>query len=214
MQCKIQVAEELRQLRSKKRNLNKRLRRLEAPTWTDASCCDETMLVFMLSQHQARVAGEYMYRKNPHLDRSHFELVCGAIAEKFAEAPVDWLLSLLREPENAQSRKAMLNCGKFVVGWGLAQWTRSMNMDRGLAPLRCQLVQQAVRLIPPDLPDSLREAMSDHFQCVQDGRLQRRWLAAWRKRWRCKIGSLSIGSPLTKTEALAKAMDGLQKTVW
>ncbi|CAK9050630.1 DDE-1 domain-containing protein, partial [Durusdinium trenchii] len=92
---------------------------------------------------------------------------------------------------------------RFIVELQLLSWVQFQNYECGVAPSRKMLLDHAQSCAPKDLPPSLTARLLRPFKTA---RSQRKALAAFRMKHRCKLGKLRSEAPIPLAEKQDKAL--------
>jgi len=107
--------------------------------------------------------------------------------------PQETLCSILESLRNQ-----LYGLGRYVVEYKLFHWLVAQNCDKGLEPRSRQLLAEAVRALPADMPAEERDELRTFFS--ENTRAVRHWVTSFSKRWDVKPGNLGAGEVLEPTE--------------
>ena len=100
-------------------------------------------------------------------------------------AGVEWLY-ILAPPHNVDLPKESLRLSRYVIEYRLFHWLVGQNCDSGVNPGNSQLIAEAVRSAPADLPVDLKEQLCIFF--TRNDRATRYWITSFCDRWGIDIG--------------------------
>jgi hypothetical protein len=199
------------ELRRQVRNAGKRLRRLQVPEeeqLLERPLPREALLVFVLAQHQACVAVDFLRgiglsQKCPHASVDK-QVLSDYLVDAYISADDEVLRDLLDPPSSQGVHAQMYKAAKYVVEHKLFAWTSNQNIEHGVAPSRAQLVEQALDAFPAGLPAAVAEDLARPLRGT--ARTQRKWLASFRRRWGARVGKLRIREHLDTSAIHAKVL--------
>ena len=146
------------------------------------------MTIFVLCEHDSDVTAILLQRHaavawtSEELDRFKEQLEWAYIA-----APSPELCKLLEDGQEQHTTCVL--AGRLLVQHLLRGWTVVQN-DKGVAPDRRQLVQEALSLIPCALPETVRSSLCSEIEGSGKARAQRKWLQSFRKSVGASLGAL------------------------
>jgi hypothetical protein len=100
-------------------------------------------------------------------------------------AGVEWLY-ILAPPHNDDLPEESLRLSRYVIEYRLFHWLVGQNCDSGVSPGNSQLIAEAVRCAPADLPLDLKEKVCMFF--TNNNRTTRYWTRSFCDRWGIDIG--------------------------
>lgn len=160
----------------------------------------DTLMVFILSGWDSRVAAEFDLRKLQRLQKELDAVVDDSLVARVENACLgmdDAQLASLFENLDADGLRAAARAVKHCVEHHLYKYTVEQNCDKGCAPTRAQLAEagfHALATLPSEVPQQIVARLRSLLG--GDARSLRRWLASWRKRWGGRLGRLQVSEQL------------------
>lgn len=201
-------AQELKDISRQIRNLSKKQRRAAAPSRRGRRACvrgerhpahhPRSLAVYVLARHSSSVAVDFMSgrgwrhcQSGKSFDppsQSRVQESTEEVEQAFLQAPISGLVALVQDPLKHFEFEDLLCAHKYVMEHRLFSWIKVQNQEKGVAPSREQICNQALDFISAEAPNQVR----CHLSALLRGspRKQRKWLARFRKRWGAKLGVL------------------------
>ncbi|CAK9114123.1 unnamed protein product, partial [Durusdinium trenchii] len=161
----------------------------------------QTLLVYIYSGHQSDVAARFW------VSHTGTSLSLGEAAAHvewlYISASVDEKVEMMLNPRCSLGLRPLMVALRFIVELQLLSWVQFQNYECGVAPSRKMLLDHAQSCVPKDLPPSLTARLLRPFKTA---RSQRKALAAFRMKHRCKLGKLRSEAPIPLAEKQDKAL--------
>ena len=160
----------------------------------------KALMVYVLGGHSIGVAVDFVLGRGwrPTKTKIHgacaWERSCARdsiskeIDKAFLEAPMSALVALTLDPLRHFEYDDLLYAHKYVMEHALFEWITHQNTCQGVAPCREQVLSQAIACISSEAPWKVRNRLVKLLS--GSPRMQRKWLARYRKRWGAKLGVL------------------------
>eukprot|EP00438_Fugacium_kawagutii_P003616 Skav201517 [mRNA] locus=scaffold6187:249:731:+ [translate_table: standard] len=133
-----------------------------------------------------------------------------AIEDAYLQLPLETLVHLLDSPACPRQRRELFVAGSFLVKTRLFHWLLAQN-KKGVAPARRQLVGEACRSIPPELPRDIVDMLLRYFQGGGRPSSQRKWLRRFRANFGLRLGRLRVQAVMPEEEMQRKAGEGFER---
>lgn len=195
------MCDQLAEVQKKIANLQRRIRRAKQRETAREEIVDQQALVlFIFSGYRADVAGHF------HLSRSKrcmsLDSAVAHVEWKYIRAPLEDKVMLMLDPCRQYPIHRLLAAFRYLVLFQLREWVQKMNYEFGVAPSRRMMVDRIQHLLPDSWPVDLQARL---LRPLATARGQRRYLAAFRNRFGCKLGKLRTSPPMSLQEKQSKA---------
>lgn len=191
-------------------NLQRRIRRAAQGENARKQRVDQQALViFIFSNYRAEIAAHFQLSMS-----NCFSSLDSAVAHvewAYINAPFEEKVALMLNPCAVHPMPLLSAAFRYLLLFQLHEWVKKMNYEFGVAPSRRMMVDRVQNLVPDSLPPALQEKLR---RPLATARGQRRYLAAFRKRFGCKLGKLRTCSPMPLEEKQSKACRFLVLLIW
>ncbi|CAL1161340.1 unnamed protein product [Cladocopium goreaui] len=166
------------------------------------------LAVFELSGRNSACAARFLAAKNKLnvAEASLSNSLASAIEDAYLQVPFETIVGLLDSPTCPRHRRDLFAAGRFIVETQLYTWLLAQN-KKGVAPGRQQLVAEACRLTPKDLPHDVAAMLEQYWKSNGRARSQRKWLRRFRFEHGLQLGRVRVQAvmPLADMQRKAKA---------
>jgi hypothetical protein len=179
-------------------------RRRDTSAWS-ARRQDEALVVYLLADGSLEAAVEYLEQvSSPHkaFDEHSRRALSEQVQSWFLARPMPELKALL-EPATPSGRARAAAARRFVAERGVAQWVRTANVDKGLAPPSRHL--HAVLDACFRDHETVLGLAAPPLAAGRSLHAQRKWAFRWRKRWGAKFGKVRPRDDMTREQMVDKA---------
>lgn len=164
------------------------------------------LAVFELTGRNATLAARFLAAQNG-LDMreptSLPQVLAAAVEHAYLKVPFQTIVGLFDPPTCPRQRRELFAAGCFVVQSQLCVWLLAQN-KKGVAPGRRQLVAEACRLVPKELPREVATMLEKHWQGGGRTRSQRKWLRRFRLNFGFRLGRARAQAVMPLEEMRAK----------
>ena len=177
------------------------------------------LAVFELSGRNSACAARFLAAKNKLNvgETSLLTSLASAIEDAYLQAPFETIVGLLESPACRRHRRDLFAAGRFIVERQLYAWLLTQNR-KGVAPGRQQLVAEACKLTPKDLPNDVASMLEQYWTGNGRARSQRKWLRRFRFEYGLRLGRVRVQAvmPLADMQRKAGESDclGWLEEVW
>lgn len=164
------------------------------------------LAVFELSGRNSACAARFLAAKNKLnvAEASLSNSLASAIEDAYLQVPFETIVGLLDSPTCPRHRRDLFAAGRFIVETQLYTWLLAQN-KKGVAPGRQQLVAEACRLTPKDLPHDVAAMLEQYWKGNGRARSQRKWLRRFRFEHGLQLGRVRVQAVMPLADMQRKA---------
>ena len=194
------MCDELGEVQKKIANLQRRIRRASQRETAREDIVDQlALVVFIFSSYRADVAAHFHLSMSKRL--SSLDSAVAHVEWAYINAPFEHKIALMLDPCAEYPIHQLLAPFRYLVLFQLREWVQKMNYEFGVAPSRRMMVDRVHHLLPDSLPVELQARL---LRPLATARGQRRYFAAFRERFGCKLGRLRSSPPMSLQEKQSK----------